>query len=249
MWPRILNTRRRRLVALVAALSPLCGAAFVILAQPLWAFSALGRVFPDMLFRVETEAMEVALSFDDGPDDLHTPRVLELLARHRAQATFFMIGDRAVGRQALVRTVREAGHEIGNHYFTIGSAVRATDERFLGDVIRAEKALGLAHASPLLFRPPSGEFTSAQVALVKARGYRAVLGSVYPFDTSRPPAAYTRWLVSKNLAPGVIVILHDGVRDPNNMLEALDDILTAGTRRGFKFVSIGTLLKSEKASE
>lgn len=246
VWPRILSTSRRRRAALIAALSPLFGTAFIVLAQPLWAFSVLSRVFPGMLFRVETDAMEVALSFDDGPDDTHTARVLEVLARHRAHATFFMIGDRAVGRQDIVRSVREAGHEIGNHYFTIGSAVRATNERFLGDVIRAEKALGLANASPLLFRPPSGEFTDAQLALVKARGYRPVLGSVYPFDTSRPPVAYIRWLVSKNLAPGVIVIMHDGVRDPSNMLEALDDILAEGTRRGFRFVSIGELLKGEK---
>ena len=131
---------------------------------------------------------------------------------------------------------------MGNHYFTIGSALRATDERFLADVIRAEKALGLADASPRLFRPPSGLFTDAQLALLRARGYRAVLGTVYPFDTSRPPATYIRWLVLKNLAPGTIVIMHDGVKDPSHMLVALDELLTEGTHRGFRFVSIGSLL-------
>ena len=130
------GTRRLRRVALIAALSPFLGAAFIILAQPLWAFSALSRVLPGMLFRVDTDAVEVALSFDDGPDDIHTARVLEVRARHRAPATLFMIGDRAVGRQNIVHSVGEAGHEIGNHYFTIGSAVRATNERSLGDVIR-----------------------------------------------------------------------------------------------------------------
>ncbi len=122
------GTRRLRRVALIAALSPFLGAAFIILAQPLWAFSALSRVLPGMLFRVDTDAVEVALSFDDGPDDIHTARVLEVRARHRAPATLFMIGDRAVGRQNIVHSVGEAVHEIGK--------VRATNERSLGDVIR-----------------------------------------------------------------------------------------------------------------
>jgi peptidoglycan/xylan/chitin deacetylase (PgdA/CDA1 family) len=246
-WLRGLSRRRGRVVAAITC--PLVVLAFIVLAQPLWAFSVLGRVFPDMLFRVETDARVVALSFDDGPDDVHTARVLEILAKHGAHATFFMIGDRAVGRLEIVRSVREAGHEVGNHYFTIGSAVHAREDRFLGDVLRAEKALGLADVSPRLFRPPSGEFTQAQLDILKARGYRAVLGSVYPFDTSRPPVAYIRWMVSRNLAPGVIVILHDGVRDPTNMLTALDEILDEGTQRGFRFVSVGELLKLESAKK
>jgi len=95
--------RRRRLVLLFVAAAPLAVMAFILLTQPFWAFSVLERVFPAMIFRVETDDMVVPLSFDDGPDDVHTARVLEVLARHGAHATFFMIGDRAGGRQEIAR--------------------------------------------------------------------------------------------------------------------------------------------------
>ena len=83
---------------------------------------------------------------------------------------------------------------------------------------------------------------ASQIVLAEQHGYRSVLGSAYPYDPSGPPSAYIRWLVTKNLAPGVIVILHDGIADASNMLAALDGILSDGEQRGFRFVSIGELL-------
>jgi hypothetical protein len=80
----------------------------------------------------------------------------------------------------------------------------------------------------------------------EAQGYRVVLGSAYPYDPSHPPPAYIQWLVAKNLAPGVIVILHDGIADPSRMIAVLDPILAAGERKGLRFVPIGTLLGAEE---
>src|SRR5437016_447554 len=68
--------------------------AAVIATQPLWAFDLLAWAMPRILWRVETKKPLVALSFDDGPAPDHTPQVLEILARHEAHATFFLIGDR-----------------------------------------------------------------------------------------------------------------------------------------------------------
>ena len=69
-----------------------------------------------------------------------------------------------------------------------------------------------------------------------------MLGSAYPHDPSHPPVAYIEWLVEKNLVPGAIVILHDGIADPSRTLEALPRILAAGKDRGLRFVSVGALL-------
>jgi len=60
----------------------------------------------------------------------------------------------------------------------------------------------------------------------------------------RPPVAYIRWLIEKNLRPGTIVILHDGIRDATRSVEALPQILEEGKRRGLRFVSIGELVDS-----
>jgi peptidoglycan-N-acetylglucosamine deacetylase len=229
----------RRVVLTVIALLAVVG--IVIVSQPLWTFDALAWAFPKILWRVQTAQPLVALSFDDGPAADNTPAVLEILARHDAHATFFLIGDRAASRPDLVARLRQEGHEVGNHYFTIHSTMRASDDEFLANLLRTESVLAMA--GPIkLFRPPGGRIRGSQLAVAEAHGYRTVLGSAYPYDPAHPPAAYIRWLVAKNLAPGVIVILHDGIADPSRMIAALDSILAAGQQRGLRFVPVGTLL-------
>lgn len=237
---RLTHRRRRwRNWLLGALLAGLVGFSLVA-CQPLWVFGVLGSVFPHIVWRVPTSTPLVALTFDDGPAPDHTPEVLAILAKHRARATFFMTGDRAKAFPDLVAEIRSAGHEIGNHYYTIRSTWRISDEEFLSDLRRAEKTLELRE--PKLFRPPGGIARGSQLRLAAAEGYRCVLGSAYPYDPSHPPARYIRWLVAKNLAPGVIVILHDGIADPSRSIAALDDILVAGKRKGLRFVTVGELL-------
>lgn len=215
------------------------GAAFVLY-QPLWSFAMLGRLFPGIVWRVPTSAPLVALTFDDGPAPDHTPEVLAVLARHGARATFFLIGDRAAAHPRLVSDLRRAGHEVGNHYWTIRSTLGASDQEFVRDLRRTEAVLDLS--PPKLFRPPGGRLRPRQLARLRAEGYRCILGSAYPYDPAHPPARYIRWLVAKNLAPGVIVILHDGIADPSRSIAALDGILAAGERKGLRFVTVGELL-------
>jgi len=74
-----------------------------------------------------------------------------------------------------------------------------------------------------------------------------VLGSAYPHDPVHPPVWYIEWLVRKNLAPGAIVILHDGIPDPTRSIEALPAVLAEGRRRGFQFVPIGRLMDAARS--
>ena len=179
---RSLRVRRITLMAVAGLL--VVGTGLVVATQPLWAFDLLAWAMPRILWRVETKEALVALSFDDGPAPDHMPQVLEILSRHGAHATFFLIGDR----------------------------IRPSHRR-----------------------------------LAEERGYRIVLGSAYPYDGSRSPSAYIQWLVTKNLEPGVIVILHDGIADPSRMMRVLDSILSAGERKGVRFVTVGALLRASDA--
>jgi len=220
---------------------PVLGAAFLLLDQPGWLAGLLSWALPDILWRVETRAPLVALTFDDGPAPDHTPRVLDILARHHARATFFLIGDRVEAHPALVQTLRDQGHELGNHSYTVRSSLHLSDDEFRTYLACTEAALKLE--GPIkLYRPPGGVIRPRHLAYVRQRGYRCVLGSAYPFDPARPPSAYIRWLVVKNLRPGAIVILHDGIADPSRMLAALDDILAAGEAKGLRFVPVGELI-------
>jgi peptidoglycan-N-acetylglucosamine deacetylase len=222
--------------------------AFVFLVQPSWAVPVLERLTPQVLYRVKTSAPLVALSFDDGPHPENTPRVLEILQRYDARATFFLIGDRAERHPDLVAAIRSGGHEIGNHYlyYRHGFALAHSDDEFARHLRDVERTLGLTEgreARPKLFRAPGGLARSSQLRRARELGYTPALGSAYPHDPAHPPHTYLRWLITKNLAPGAIVILHDGIDDASGAIRVLPEILEEGRKRGLRFVSIGELIE------
>ena len=225
---------------ILTAVALLAVALAVFWVEPLAALGMLERLAPNFIYRVKTRRALVALSFDDGPHPVFTPQVLDVLERNNAKATFFLIGERALRHPEIVARIKAAGHEIANHYFTNGSILRHPDAEFLDGLLRTEKAIGVA--PPKFFRPPGGVAWTRQLRLAQAQGYQCVLGSAYPHDPMHPPVWYIRWLIEKNLVPGTIVILHDGISDPTRSVRALPQILDTGRNRGLSFVSIGTLM-------
>ena len=218
----------------------------IIVWQPLWAYRVLAAAFPDIVWRVDDAGPRVALTFDDGPSE-NTPQVLDILRRHGARATFFLIGPRAEAHPEIVRRMREEGHEIANHYSSIRSTLHVDDATFMAEVARAEAMLAPI-GPPKLFRPPGGVTTPANRRALDRMGYRCILGSAYPFDGKPKPVGYIRWVVVKNLAPGTIVILHDGVPKPQNTIASLDAILDGAKEKGLAVVTVGELLAAREKS-
>jgi peptidoglycan/xylan/chitin deacetylase (PgdA/CDA1 family) len=130
---------------------------------------------------------------------------------------------------------------VGNHYIRQGSVLFHSDITFLRNLEKAEIAIGLSEGQKL-FRPPAGLAWSRQLQLARSRGYTCVLGNAYPHDPLHPPVWYIHWLIKKNLAPGTIVILHDGISDPSRSIEALRRVLAEGFKRELTFVAIGQLI-------
>ena len=213
---------------------------FVFWIEPMVFLGVIEKLTPNITYRVQTALPIVALSFDDGPHPVFTPQVLEILNRYDAKATFFLIGERARRHPEVVAKIKAAGHQVANHYFRNGSILGGSDAEFLALLKETESAIGTS-GGPKLFRPPGGVARPRQLKLARENGYSCVLGSAYPHDPMLPPVWYIRWLIEKNLVPGTIVILHDGISDPTRSLEALPHILDTGRRRKLKFVSIGEL--------
>ena len=210
--------------------------------EPLSVLSAIERLTPNIIYRVRTHRPVVALSFDDGPHPIFTLEVLEILHRYDAKATFFLIGERAVRHPEVVSQIKAAGHEVGNHYFRNEPTLGHSDADFVDYVEQTEKAIGIV-SEPKLFRPPGGVAWPKQLRRARAHGYKCVLGCAYPHDPMHTPVWYITWLIEKNLVPGTIVILHDGISDPTRSIRALPHILTVGRKRGLHFVSIGALMR------
>ena len=234
-------------VTLAIVLALVSAGLMVFWAEPLGIVGVLERLTPNIVYRVRTKGPLVALSFDDGPHAVFTPQVLEILRRYDAKATFFLIGERALRHPELVARIKAEGHEVGNHYSRNGATLGHSDAEFLRNLEGAEKAIGVGE--PKLFRAPGGVAWGRQLRLAKARRYTCVLGTAYPHDPIHPPLWYMRWLIRKNLAPGTIVILHDGISDATRSVKALPGVLEDGREKGLKFVSIGELMQRGSIGE
>ncbi len=188
---------------------------------------------------------EVALTFDDGPDPEVTPRVLELLDRHRARASFFCIGRRAAACPELAAEIARRGHALENHSHTHPHAFVLYPPRALGREIDAAQEV-LARAAgrpPRLFRAPAGLRSFLLERELAARGLALASWTRRAFDTvrSEPEAIATALLAG--LAGGDVLLLHDGgaARTAGGspvVLEALPRLLDGIAARGLRPVAL-----------
>src|SRR5713101_3664721 len=140
-------------MAVLLMAAALLGAGLVVFwIEPLSVLSVIGRFTPNIIYRVRTHRPVVALSFDDGPHPTFTPEVLEILHRHDAKATFFLIGERALRHPEMVSQIKAAGHEVGNHYFRNGPTLGHSDADFVDYLEQTEKAIGVSQTQPVAFR-------------------------------------------------------------------------------------------------
>ncbi len=153
----------------------------------------------------------VAVTFDDGPHAQGTPAVLEELARHGANATFFLIGEQVVQRPSLAREIVAAGHEVAVHGYRHTLLLRRRVKAVADDLDRAVDAIGEATGvRPILYRPPYGVLSSGALAHVRARGWRLLLWSTWGRDWERraTPQGIAR-RATRGLRAGDVVLLHD----------------------------------------
>ena len=221
-------------------------AVFVVLAwAPWWAVRAVSKAFPGTVWMAEPREPLVAITFDDGPDPLYTPQVLDILKRHHARATFFLMGERARQYPELVARIHAEGHEVGNHTDSTKTTVYMSTPRFEASLLRNEQTLSLS-GEPKFLRPAGGLIRPAQLRVARAHGYTVVVGSAYGWDPARPPVAYIRWVIAKNLRPGAIAVLHDAGGNRSKSVQALEGILTDGERKGLRWVTLSELMAAQK---
>ncbi|HEU4945809.1 MAG TPA: polysaccharide deacetylase family protein [Kribbella sp.] len=169
----------------------------------------------------------IYLTFDDGPQPVWTPKVLAVLAKHHAVATFFVLGRQAAAYPDLVATTRSLGHHVGNHTWDHPMLTRLSTAR-----IRQEISTGV---SSKCFRPPFRD-TDARVAAIAASYHqRQVLWDVDTKDWSRPGAARIERTALQGARPGAIILMHDGGGDRRQTVVALDRVLTKLAAKGYSF--------------
>jgi cellulose synthase/poly-beta-1,6-N-acetylglucosamine synthase-like glycosyltransferase/peptidoglycan/xylan/chitin deacetylase (PgdA/CDA1 family) len=196
--------------------------------------------------RVPTNA--VALTFDDGPDPQWTPKILDVLARHHAHATFFVIGSKVNEYPELVRRILAEGNEVGVHTFTHAELVTVPQWRRSLELTLCQNAIaGAAGVNSTLLRPPfaaepdamsADEF--AAIRSVAAGRYLTVLADLDTKDWSRPGVPAIVAAGTPEAGSGAVVMMHDGGGDRAQTVAALDQLLTTLSARGYQFPTVSS---------
>jgi peptidoglycan/xylan/chitin deacetylase (PgdA/CDA1 family) len=196
------------------------------------------QAFGPAVTSFDTSRPEVWLTIDDGPDPASTPRVLELLRRHGARATFFVVGERVRRHPALARQIVEEGHSIGNHTDSHPSAAFwcASPGRTASEIDGCVGALLLAGVPfERYFRPPVGVRNPFLDPQLTERGMRLVLWSAHGRDgVGNPHSALAR--VSRQIRPGAIVVSHEAGPRAGPRIKFLELLLEVLASRGYACV-------------
>jgi peptidoglycan/xylan/chitin deacetylase (PgdA/CDA1 family) len=187
---------------------------------------------------------QIALTYDDGPNDPHTLHLLDVLARHSVRATFFMIGRYVQQRPDIARAVAQAGHIVGNHTFTHPLLIFKSAAQTRREIVDCRASLQDAvgdHSN--LFRPPFGGRRPATLRIAHELGLRTVMWNVTGYDWNVPPAAEIEKRVAQQMRGGDVILLHDGGHraagaDRAQTIVATDNLIRRYKDEGYKFVTV-----------
>ena len=218
-----------------AALAP---AAFCVV----WgSFNPHSRLFGAVLRQLAPRPDEriVWLTFDDGPA-ADTPALLAVLAKHHARATFFLVGERARRRPQHVRSIVDAGHDVGNHsqQHPAGSFWGLSPRTLAEEIARAQETLtALSGRAPRWFRAVAGHANPFLDPVLRCVGLQRVSWSARGFDSVDNDDARVLARLVRGIAPGAVLMLHEDATRPGRCPRLTDALLQELSARGYRTVA------------
>jgi peptidoglycan-N-acetylglucosamine deacetylase len=207
-----------------------------------------GQWYGQTFVRLARGMRRIALTYDDGPNDPHTLRLLEILAKNSVHATFFLIGRYVEQRPDLAREIVNAGHVVGNHSFTHPLLTFKSEAEIRLQLSQCKAALQDAIGEPAnLFRPPFGGRRPAVLRIARQLGLEPIMWSVTGYDWGAPPASAIERKVAKQIRGGDVILLHDGGHkqmgaDRSQTVIATDHLITRYKSEEYEFVTIPQMM-------
>lgn len=207
---------------------------------------------PYIISRYGSQDHKIALTFDDGPDTIYTPKILDELKKANVPGTFFIIGLNGEMNPGILQRIANEGHEIGNHTFTHPNISTISGRQFKFELSATQHLLSSTIGrQSLLFRPPYAIDAEPEtidqirpVELADQLGYLIVGMQLDPDDWEKPgvDAIVNRTIAQAEHGDGNVVLLHDAGGDRSQTVLAIPRIVTELRKRGYQFVKISELL-------
>ena len=197
--------------------------------------------FIKIVCKATIDKKEIAISFDDGPAENYTQQILAILKAEEVKATFFCIGNRIAGNEAILKLVQADGHIIGNHsyshhfWFDMYAAKKMQQDLKQMDV-EMERVTGL---KPKLFRPPYGVTNPNLAKAIKNGGYTPVGWSVRSMDTVIKDGKKLLEKINQGIKPGAVFLFHDTSK---TTLDILPQFIQEVKKRGYNIIPLDKLL-------
>lgn len=186
----------------------------------------------------------IALTFDDGPHIKYTLEILDILKENNATSTFFIIGENAQEHPELVKSLVDAGCEIGNHTWSHAFLDKLCEDDIRGELDKAHTLITeLVGKPPTVFRAPGGRINDTVLKVAEEFGYTSVLWSKDTRDWSCPSVDYVISTATENSENGDIILFHDYNAKNSPTPEALRILLPKLIRDGYTPVTVSELLK------
>jgi peptidoglycan/xylan/chitin deacetylase (PgdA/CDA1 family) len=191
---------------------------------------------------------KLALTFDDGPNDPWTPRLLEALGRHNVHATFFMIGSYVRERPGIASAVAKAGHEIGNHTFSHPNLIFSSPTSVRSELQQCSAAIEEATGQAArFFRPPFGGRRPDVLRAAESAGLRTIMWRASSHDWSLASDEAIVSKVRSQVRGGEVILMHDGSHrgfgwDRSRTVAAADELIRRYQGEGVEFLSVSEML-------
>jgi len=224
------------------------GAALAAVAAGYQSMAPTGQWYGRTFTGLARGSQQIALTYDDGPNEPHTLRLLEVLARYDVRATFFLIGRYVQQRPDIAREIVKAGHVVGNHTFSHPLLTFKSSAEIRQELTACRSALQDAvgeHSN--LFRPPFGGRRPAVLRIARELELEPVMWNVTGHDWNAPPAEAIEGKVAKQMHGGDVILLHDGGHkqmgaDRSQTVLATEQLIKRYKSEGYEFVTVPQML-------
>lgn len=203
-----------------------------------------------MIARKAIKSKTFVLTFDDGPGNKLTPRILKLLDEYKVKATFFLLGRNIAGREQIVRQIAAKGHEIGSHGYDHLHHWKVSPVRAIRDIKQGWKAIDIAlgtNRGRYPFRPPYGKMNLVSLFYLWVKKVPIIYWTVDSGDTwAAEKRDVYRAVTLTKIEGGAVVLAHDfdRTKDDTNkiVLDSISLVLSAAKEKGMKVVALPELV-------